>query len=160
LECAGFVSVSLLTAENYRESLKRRGKRRNIMVSDPIADMLAQIKNASMAGRSSVTLPHSKLKEKVANILAKEGYIVSLEATGENPKRMLVLTLKYQNKRSVITDIKRKSKPGLRRYIPKTEIPTVLGGVGIAIISTSAGIMTGQEAKKRGIGGELICEIW
>jgi small subunit ribosomal protein S8 len=130
------------------------------MVSDPIADMLAQIKNASMAGRSSVTLPHSKLKEKVADILAKEGYIVSLDTIGEKPKRMLVLTLKYQNKRSVITDIKRKSKPGLRRYIPKTEIPIVLGGVGIAIISTSAGIMTGQEAKKRGIGGELICEIW
>jgi small subunit ribosomal protein S8 len=130
------------------------------MVSDPIADMLVQIKNASMAGRLRVTLPHSKLKEKVAEILVKEGYIVSVETTGESPKRMLVLTLKYENKRSVITDIKRKSKPGLRRYIPKTAIPTVLGGVGIAILSTSAGIMTGQDAKKRGIGGELICEIW
>lgn len=130
------------------------------MVSDPIADMLAQIKNATLAGRSTVTLPHSKLKQRVAEILSKEGYIVSVEATGESPKRMLVLTLKYENKRSVITDIKRKSKPGLRRYIPKTAIPTVLGGVGTAIISTSAGIMTGQEAKKRGIGGELICEIW
>ena len=130
------------------------------MVSDPIADMLAQIKNASLAGRSNVALPHSKLKEKVAFILAQEGYIASLETTGENPKRTLVLTLKYENKRSVITDVKRKSKPGLRRYIPKTAIPTVLGGVGMAIISTSAGIMTGQEAKKRGIGGELICEIW
>jgi small subunit ribosomal protein S8 len=130
------------------------------MVSDPIADMLAQIKNASLAGRSTVALPHSKLKEKVAAILVKEGYVKSLETTGEIPKRMLVLTLKYQNKRSVITDVKRKSKPGLRRYIPKTAIPTVLGGVGIAIISTSSGIMTGQEAKKQGNGGELICEIW
>jgi small subunit ribosomal protein S8 len=130
------------------------------MVSDPIADMLAQIKNASMAGRSSVALPHSKLKEKVAQILVREGYITSVGITGESPKQMLVITLKYQNKRSVITDVKRKSKPGLRRYVPKTEIPTVLGGVGVAIVSTSSGVMTGQEAKKRGIGGELICEIW
>lgn len=130
------------------------------MVSDPIADMLAQIKNASMAHLPKVTLPHSNMKEKVAVILAREGYVGSVDITGELPKKQMVITLKYESKKSVITDVKRKSKPGFRRYVAKQDIPTVLGGMGLAILSTSQGIMTGKEAKKQGIGGELLCEIW
>lgn len=129
------------------------------MVTDPIADMLVRIKNASMAGRASIIVPYSKLKEQVAKILEQEGYIASAEKNGE-VKPNLIIQLRYQNKRPVITDLKRKSKPGLRQYVAKDSIPTVLGGMGISILSTSAGIMTGNEAKKRGIGGELLCVIW
>ena len=130
------------------------------MVTDPIADMLTRIKNASMAGRISITVPYSKLKEKVAKILVQEGYIARIEKPEEAIKGLMIITLRYQNKRPVINDIKRKSKPGLRLYIAKDDIPTVLGGMGIAILSTSSGIMTGLEAKKKGIGGELLCVIW
>jgi len=130
------------------------------MVTDPIADLLIQIKNASMAGRVSVVLPSSKMKVKVTEILAKEGYIAHFEQNENDGKKTLSITLKYQNKKSVLTDLKRRSKPGLRLYIPKSEIPTVLGGMGIAILSTSQGVMTGTEAKKLGIGGELLCTIW
>jgi small subunit ribosomal protein S8 len=130
------------------------------MVTDPIADMLVQIKNASMAGKTTVVLPHSKMKERVARILLNEGYIAGLEAQGEGVKKSLHITLRYQNKKSVLTDVKRKSKPGLRQYVDKDTIPTVLGGMGIAIVSTSSGIMTGKEARKRGIGGELLCVLW
>lgn len=130
------------------------------MLTDPIADMLVRIKNASMAGRNSVNVPYSKLKEKVANILAQEGYIGTIQKNNEEIYRSMTITLKYQNKKPVINDIKRKSKPGLRQYVAKDAIPTVLGGMGISILSTSAGIMTGMEARKRGIGGELLCVIW
>jgi small subunit ribosomal protein S8 len=130
------------------------------MVTDPIADMLIRIKNASMAGRSIVTVNHSKVKEAVARILQQEGYIQSVSMEQEGLRKTLIITLKYDNKHSVITDIKRKSKPGRRFYVSKTVIPRVLGGMGTAIVSTSSGIMTGKEAQKRGIGGELVCEIW
>lgn len=130
------------------------------MVSDPISDMLTRIRNASMAGRMTLTVPHSKVKEAVAKILAEEGYLGSVSVQGEAPKQELLLSVKYENKKSVISEIKRRSKPGRRVYIGKAEIPVVVGGVGIAILSTPQGIMTGTEAKKRGIGGELLCEIW
>lgn len=130
------------------------------MVTDPIADLLIQIKNASMAGRVSVVLPSSKMKVKVAEILVNEGYIAHFEQQENDGKKTLSITLKYHNKKSVLTDLKRRSKPGLRLYVPKSEIPTVLGGMGIAILSTSQGVMTGTEAKKLGIGGELLCTIW
>lgn len=130
------------------------------MVTDPIADMLVQIKNASMAGRQYVVIPHSKMKERVATILVSEGYITQFEKDDEPVKRKMTITLKYLNKKPVLTDVKRKSKPGLRQYVSKDAIPRVLGGMGISILSTSAGIMTGSEAKKRGIGGELLCVIW
>jgi small subunit ribosomal protein S8 len=132
------------------------------MVSDPIADMLIRIKNASMAGRVTVLLGHSNIKEAVAKILQQEGYIanVVVDSSESETRKKIVLTLKYENKKSVITDVKRKSKPGRRQYIPHSAIPRVLGGMGTAILSTSTGIMTGREAQKKGIGGELLCEIW
>ncbi len=127
------------------------------MVNDPIADMLIQIKNAALAGKPFVDLPYSKIKFAVAGILAKEGYVQSIEhAEGYRLK----ILLKYQDNTSVITDVKRMSKPGLRLYVNKHNIPQVVGGMGIAIVSTPKGIMTGKEAKKRGLGGELLCKIW
>lgn len=130
------------------------------MVTDPIADMLIRIKNASMAGRSAITVDYSKIKEAVAKILVSEGYISSVETEGEMPHKQLAIKLKYENKKSVITNLKRKSKPGRRQYVTKDGIPYVLGGMGTSVLSTSVGIMTGRDAKKKGIGGELLCEIW
>jgi small subunit ribosomal protein S8 len=130
------------------------------MVNDPIGDMIIQIKNAAMAGRQTIELPYSKMKFAVATIIAREGYITAIEKIGVAPKLTLKIALRYKNGKSVITDLKRKSKPGLRVYIGKNEIPYVIGGMGIAILSTSAGIMTGKEAKQKGFGGEFLCEIW
>lgn len=129
------------------------------MVNDPIGDMLAQIKNAAMAGKYVVELPHSRMKIQVAEVLVQEGYLTSAEPFGDKPKLMLRLHLKSEDA-SALRDIKRVSKPGLRWYVTKDKIPQVLGGMGIAVLSTSAGIMTGSEAKKRGIGGELLCTVW
>ncbi len=130
------------------------------MVTDPIADMLIQIKNASMASKREVVLPFSRMKHEVASILVKEGYLESASKTGKEPKTSLRLMLRYKDKMTVITDVRRRSKPGLRVYVNKDSIPRVLGGVGMAILSTPQGVMTDMEARKRGIGGELLCEIW
>ncbi len=130
------------------------------MVNDPIGDLLIQIKNASMAGLKTVELPHSRMKMAVAKILTDEGYIASVEKAGKEPKFSLRIGIKYQDATPVITDVKRMSKPGLRIYVNKDMIPTVVGGMGIAILSTPQGVMTGKEAKKRGLGGELLCTIW
>lgn len=130
------------------------------MIHDPIGDMIIQIKNAAMAGRRDVVLPYSGVKMALAQTLLKEGYITAVEKTGESPKFQLRMTLAYQNDTPVVTNVKRKSKPGMRVYIGKHQIPMVVGGMGIAILSTPQGIMTGKEAKKLGIGGELLCEVW
>lgn len=130
------------------------------MVNDPIGDMIIQIKNAAMAGRRDVVLPYSGVKMALAQTLLKEGYITRVEKSGEAPKFQLRMTLAYHDDTPVVTNVKRKSKPGMRVYIGKHEIPMVVGGMGIAILSTPKGIMTGKEAKKLGIGGELLCEIW
>jgi small subunit ribosomal protein S8 len=130
------------------------------MVNDPIGDMITQIRNASMAGNREITLPYSRMKHHVANIIMNEGYLDSVEKIGEQPKLNLRIVLKYANNKSVITGLKRLSKPGMRIYIDKRSIPKVIGGLGFAILSTSQGIMTGQKARKDGIGGELLCEIW
>lgn len=130
------------------------------MTNDPIGDLLIQIKNASMAGKSAISLPYSRMKHAVADILAREGYVGSIGKDGIAPKESLRIEIKYQGGIPVITDLKRVSKPGLRAYVNKKEIPNVVGGMGIAILSTPQGIMTGKEAKKRGIGGELLCKIW
>ncbi len=130
------------------------------MVSDPIGDMIIQIKNAGMAGKQSVILPYSKEKEWIAQILRKEGYVTSVQKLDEHPRARLKIVLKYIDGDHVIDDVKRKSKPGIRQYVNKDAIPSVMGGMGISIISTSQGVMTGKEAKKKGIGGELLCEIW
>lgn len=130
------------------------------MVNDPVGDMLAQIRNAALARRKSLELPYSRMKMAVAQILHNEGYIGAISKVGEDPKAQLRIELKYNDKLPAVTGMKRVSKPGLRWYINKQMIPTVVGGMGIAILSTPQGVMTGQEAKKRGIGGELLCTVW
>lgn len=130
------------------------------MVNDPVGDLLAQIKNASMARLKSIELPHSKMKMSVARILSQEGYVGTVEATGNEPKRKMTISIKYLGEDPVITGVKRMSKPGLRTYVNRNTIPTVVGGMGIAIISTPQGVMTGKDAKTKGIGGELLCTIW
>ena len=128
-------------------------------MSDPIADLLTRIRNAGKALLPAVELPHSRMKESVAKILKGEGYVgdVAVEGTA---KKKLTIRLKYQGKKCVIEGIKRVSKPGLRRYVGSTEIPRVLGGMGISIVSTSEGVMTGAQAKKKNLGGELLCYVW
>lgn len=130
------------------------------MVNDPIGDMLAQIKNASLARKGEILLPFSTMKLSVASILEKEGYLKRVEKIGADPKAQLRITLRYEGSAPVLTGLKRKSKPGMRIYIGKTAIPSVLGGMGISVLSTPLGVMTGSEARKRGVGGELLCEVW
>lgn len=130
------------------------------MVNDPIGDMLIQIKNAALAKKASIELPYSKLKIALGEILVREGYVKSVEKVGTDPKAMLKIMIQYTNGLSAITDVKRVSKPGLRWYVNKSKIPTVVGGMGIAILSTPAGLMTGKEARAKGTGGELLCKIW
>lgn len=126
---------------------------------DPIADMLTRIRNAGRALLPTVAMPHSKLKEGLAQILKKEGYVAEVSVEGA-AKKTLKLRLKYEGKKCVIEGLKRVSKPGLRNYVGATEIPRVRGGLGVAVVSTSEGIMTGMEARKKNIGGELLCYVW
>ncbi|MCC6025682.1 MAG: 30S ribosomal protein S8 [Caldimicrobium sp.] len=131
------------------------------MMTDPIADMLIRIKNALMARHKTVVVPGSKLKIEIARILKEEGYIEDYRVIEEKPQIKIEIVLKYdEKKRPVIAGIKRVSKPGRRIYRGYKELPKVLNGMGIAIISTSQGIMTDHEARKRRVGGEVICEIW
>jgi len=131
------------------------------MMTDPIADMLARIKNALMARHKSVRIPSSKIKLEIARILKEEGYIEDFKYINEKPQPQIEIILKYdENKRPVIAGVKRISKPGRRIYKGYKDLPKVLDGLGIAIISTSQGIMTDHEARKRKIGGEVLCEIW
>lgn len=128
-------------------------------MTDPISDMLTRIRNAGQALLPSVELSHSKLKESIGSILKREGYIQDCLTEGKTVKR-LKLVLKYQNRKQVIEGLQRVSKPGLRRYVKATEIPRVLGGMGTAIVSTPRGVMTGLEARKQNLGGELLCFVW
>lgn len=131
------------------------------MMTDPIADMLIRIKNALMARHKSVIVPASKIKLEIARILKEEGYIEDFKYIKEESQAKIEITLKYdENKRPVIAGLKRVSKPGRRIYRGYKDLPKVLDGFGIAIISTSQGIMTDHEARKRKIGGEVLCEIW
>jgi len=131
-------------------------------VTDPISDMLTRVRNASKARLDTAVMPSSKLKTEIAKILFEEGYINSFEVSdGENINGILKIYLKYgSDRKGVIEGLKRISKPGLRVYAEKENIPRVLGGLGTVIISTSQGLMTGKKAKKLGIGGEIICHIW
>jgi small subunit ribosomal protein S8 len=126
---------------------------------DPIADMLTRIRNAGRALLPAVAMPHSKVKEGLAHILKKEGYVAEVTVEG-TVKKTLKLRLKYEGKKCVIEGLKRVSKPGLRNYVGATEIPRVRGGLGVAVVSTSEGIMTGMDARKKNIGGELLCYVW
>ncbi len=128
-------------------------------MSDPISNMLTQIRNASQALLPNVEMPHSKMKESIALILKKEGYIADCAVEGKIVKR-LKLKLKFQGRKGIIEGLKRVSTPGLRRYVGATEVPRVLGGMGVAILSTPRGIMTGGDARKQNVGGELLCFVW
>jgi small subunit ribosomal protein S8 len=127
---------------------------------DPIADMLTRIRNASRALLPTVQVPHSRLKESLAKILKAEGYIADVAVEGDKVKKALKLKLKYEGKKCVIEGLKRISKSGLRHYVGATEIPRVRGGLGVTVVSTSEGLMTGAQARKKNIGGELLCSIW
>src|SRR5882672_10258394 len=127
---------------------------------DPISDMLTRIRNASRALLPAVVLPHSRIKESIAHILKQEGYIAEVAVDGKTAKKTIKLKLKYEGKKNVIEGLKRVSTPGLRRYVGATEIPRVLGGLGVSVVSTSEGLMTGTQAKKKNLGGELLCYIW
>ncbi len=129
-------------------------------ITDPIADMLTRIRNANTQRHETVDIPSSKLKKAIAEILFEEGYIKSFEEIEDNAQGVIRITLKYVNKQKVITGLKRISKSGLRVYATKDELPKVLGGLGIALISTSQGIMTDKKAREAGIGGEVLAFVW
>ena len=131
------------------------------VINDPIADMLTRIRNGLIARHDSVTVPSSNMKKAIAKILLDEGYIKSVDYVDDGVQGQIKIALKYvQGKESVIKGLKRISKPGLRVYARSTEIPKVLGGLGIAIVSTSKGVMTDKEARNAGIGGEVLAYIW
>jgi small subunit ribosomal protein S8 len=131
------------------------------VITDPIADMLTRIRNANTANHQTVDIPASKMKKAVAVILKDEGFITDFAMVTEGPQGTLRVTLKYgPEKEKVITNLRRISRPGLRVYTTKTEIPRVLGGLGLVIISTSKGIMSGKRAKREGFGGEVLAYVW
>lgn len=131
------------------------------MMTDPIADMLTRIRNGNDARHKSVQIPASKIKTEISRILKEEGYIKGYEVVEDGVQGLINVDLKYgNNNEKVISGIKRISKPGLRVYAKSTEIPRVLGGLGIAIISTSKGIMSDREARKEQVGGEVLCYVW
>ncbi len=133
-------------------------------MSDPIADMLTRIRNGLGRQQATVAMPYSKVKGDIAEVLKAEGFIEDYEVLPQSPQAVLVVKLKYvgerRDRRSVITGLTRMSKPGRRMYVGKQEVPWVRSGMGIAILTTSKGVMTGQEARRRGVGGELLCKVW
>ena len=130
-------------------------------MTDPIADMLTRIRNANTVGHENVEIPASKMKKAIAEILKEEGYITDFDVIEDDKQGMIKVTMKYgANKERVISGIKKISKPGLKVYAKANDVPKVLGGLGIAIISTSKGIVSDKEARKLGVGGEVICYVW
>lgn len=130
------------------------------MMTDPISDMLTRIRNASNAAHSMVEVPSSKLKTAIVDVLKSEGYIRDYEVKEEGPKRTLSISLKYLNNQSVITGIERVSRCSQRNYVGHESIPRTLGGLGIVVLSTAQGVISGKEARNRGIGGEVLCKVW
>ena len=131
------------------------------VITDPIADLLTRIRNANTASHETVDIPASKMKRAIVEILKLEGFITDYQMLPEGPQRTLRVTLKYgPEKEKVITGLRRISRPGLRVYAAKTEIPRVLGGLGIVIMSTSKGILSGKQAKREGVGGEVLAYVW
>lgn len=130
--------------------------------NDTIADMLTRIRNANLARHQTVDIPSTKMTRSIAQVLKEEGFIADFTETGEDIRRHLEVTLKYRGKSRdpIIKNLKRVSRPGLRVYSNRKELPRVLGGIGIAIISTSSGIMTDRDARRQGIGGEVLCYVW
>ena len=130
------------------------------MMTDPIADMLTRIRNAQLSRRAIVEMPTSKVKKAIAEILSKENYVGKIEEVEDTPAKKLVVELKYNNKQPLIRSLVRESKPGHRQYRKADELPRILNGYGIAIVSTSQGLMTDKEARKLGMGGEIICSVY
>jgi small subunit ribosomal protein S8 len=130
--------------------------------NDTIADMLTRIRNSTMARHQMTQVPATRMTRSIARVLKEEGFIEDFSETGEGVKKQLTISLKYKGKtrQPIITNLKRVSKPGLRVYSNRKELPRVLGGIGIAIISTSSGIMTDRDARRQGIGGEILCYVW
>jgi small subunit ribosomal protein S8 len=128
-------------------------------MSDPISNMLTSIRNAGRASLPEVVIPHSKMKENIAHVLKREGYVAEVAVEGK-PLKKIKIKLKYTGRKPVIEGIRRVSTPGLRRYTGALEVPRVRGGLGVSILSTSEGIMTGLQARKKNVGGELLCEVW
>jgi small subunit ribosomal protein S8 len=132
-----------------------------MVMTDPVADLLTRLRNANMSYKEEITIPSSSLKERVAEILAREGYLADIAVDGEGKDRNITVRLKYgPNRERTITGLKRISKPGRRVYAGRGELPRVRGGLGIAILSTSRGLMTDRQAKKQGIGGEVLAYVW
>jgi small subunit ribosomal protein S8 len=131
------------------------------MLTDPIADMLTRIRNANTAYKEEVEIPASRLKEEVARVLAHEGYVQGFRLEGEEPKRRLVVEMKYgPDRERTISGLKRVSRPGRRVYADRDHLPRVLGGLGVSILSTSRGLLTDRQAARRGVGGEVLCQVW
>ena len=131
------------------------------MMTDPIADMLTRIRNANTAYKDEVEMPASRLKEEIARVLQREGYVAGYRVEGDPPKRRIVVEMKYGPERErTITGIKRVSRPGRRVYADRDHLPRVLGGLGVSILSTSQGLMTDRQAARAGIGGEVLCQVW
>ncbi|MBI3177107.1 MAG: 30S ribosomal protein S8 [Chloroflexi bacterium] len=138
----------------------------SVNVTDPIADMLTRMRNATMVGHATTSVPYSKMKGAIARILKDEGFIEDFDVAEEpgSPAKMIRIKLKYvgvrREKRAVMTGMDRVSRPGRRVYVSKSDIPWVLSGMGVAILSTPKGVMTGQRARALGVGGELLCQVW
>lgn len=149
--------------EKFLDLLSPAGNNKGglMSVTDPIADMLTRIRNANRAKHDSVDIPSSKFKLEITRILYEEGYVRGYEVREDETKPIIRIFLKYdRNRKGAITELKRISKPGLRVYAGKDEIPRVLGGMGIVILSTPKGVLTGKKAREINVGGELICQIW
>lgn len=132
------------------------------MINDIVSDMLTKIRNANLAKHHIVQVPSTKINKNIVKVLHQEGFIYQYEEIQKNPQKYIIISLKYKgkDKKRIITELKRVSRPGLKVYANKREIPRILGGIGIAIISTSEGVMTDREARQNGIGGEVLCYIW
>jgi small subunit ribosomal protein S8 len=130
-------------------------------MTDPVADMLTRVRNASLAYHDDVVMPSSRIKENIARILTQEGYVEGYEVEPTRPQATLRVKMKYgPNRERVLSGLRRISKPGLRVYVKKSEVPRVLGGLGVAIVSTSAGLMTDRQARREGRGGEVVAYVW
>ncbi len=130
-------------------------------MTDPIADMLTRIRNANLAYKDEVAIPASKVKEQIATVLAREGYVKGFRREGDPPKDRIVVEMKYgPDRQRTISGLQRVSRPGQRVYADRGNLPRVLGGLGVAILSTSQGLMTDRQAARRGIGGEVVCHVW
>lgn len=130
------------------------------MLSDPISDLLCRLRNAARAQHTEVVLPHSRLKLNIAEVLKQEGYLTDVAVEGNTPRKTIRMKLRFSGRKSVIEGLRRLSSPGRRVYAGSDEIPKVRGGLGVVVLSTSAGVLTDREARRRKLGGELLCSVW